>query len=68
MAEQQSGEFERAIDRLDTIVKELESGNIGLEKSVQLFKEGRELARRCEELLKAAQAAVDGTLEEAPRG
>ena len=59
MAEQVTGEFEKAIERLDQIVKDLESGTIGLDKSVELFREGRDLARKCDELLKAAQAAVD---------
>jgi len=60
MAEQVTGEFEKAIERLDQIVKDLESGAIGLDKSVELFREGRDLARTCDELLKRAQAAVDG--------
>ena len=59
MAEKKSGEFEQALERLEAIVKELESGGVGLDESVRLFREGRELARRCEELLKNAQAAVD---------
>jgi exodeoxyribonuclease VII small subunit len=59
MAEKKSGEFEQALERLEAIVKELEGGGVGLDESVRLFREGRELARRCEELLKNAQATVD---------
>jgi exodeoxyribonuclease VII small subunit len=59
MAEKKSGEFERALERLEAIVKELEGGGVGLDESVRLFREGRELARTCEELLKVAQATVD---------
>jgi exodeoxyribonuclease VII small subunit len=59
MAEKKSGEFEQALERLEAIVKELESGGVGLDGSVRLFREGRELARKCEELLKIAQATVD---------
>jgi exodeoxyribonuclease VII small subunit len=66
MAEQTTGEFEKAIDRLDQIVRELESGAVGLDKSVELFREGRDLARKCDELLKAAQAVVDGAANDAP--
>ena len=66
MAEQTTGEFEKAIDRLDQIVKELESGTVGLDKSVELFREGRDLARKCDEMLKAAQAVVDGAGNDAP--
>jgi exodeoxyribonuclease VII small subunit len=66
MAEQTTGEFEKAIDRLDQIVRELENGAVGLDKSVELFREGRDLARKCDELLKAAQAVVDGAPNDAP--
>jgi exodeoxyribonuclease VII small subunit len=59
MAEKKSGEFEQALERLEAIVKELEGGGVGLDDSVRLFREGRELARKCEELLKSAQATVD---------
>ncbi|MGP6157699.1 MAG: exodeoxyribonuclease VII small subunit [Vulcanimicrobiaceae bacterium] len=59
MAEKRSGEFEQALERLEAIVKELEGGGVGLDDSVRLFREGRELARKCEELLKSAQSAVD---------
>ncbi len=59
MAEKKSGEFERALERLEAIVKELEGGGVGLDESVRLFREGRELARACEGLLKTAQATVD---------
>ncbi|MFY9781421.1 MAG: exodeoxyribonuclease VII small subunit [Candidatus Baltobacteraceae bacterium] len=59
MAEKRSGEFEQALERLEAIVKELEGGGVGLDESVRLFREGRELARKCEELLKNAQATVD---------
>ena len=53
MAEQPAGEFEKNIERLDQIVRDLENGTVGLDKSIELFKEGRDLAKRCDELLKA---------------
>ena len=59
MAEQQSGEFEAALVKLEQIVKALEGNEVGLDKSVELFKQGRELAARCEKLLADAQAAID---------
>jgi exodeoxyribonuclease VII small subunit len=62
MAEKKTGEFEAAIDRLEQIVKHLEAGDVGLDESVALFREGRELARRCEQLLQKAQAEVDTAL------
>jgi len=56
---QKSGEFETALARLEAIVKQLETEDVSLDHSVELFKEGKDLARRCEALLKAAQSAID---------
>ena len=66
MATNAAGEFERALARIDAIVKQLESGNVDLDESVKLFREGRELSKRCEELLKNAQKAVDEAASDAP--
>jgi len=63
MATNEAGEFEAKLARLDEIVAQLEGGAVGLEASVALFKEGREIARRCDELLKAAQEAVQSAAE-----
>ena len=49
--------------RLEAIVKELEGEGVDLERSVELFKEGRALVKRCEDLLKNAEEtlkAADG--------
>ena len=54
-----SGEFETALARLEAIVKQLEAEEVGLDQSVELFKEGKALARTCETLLKAAQEAIE---------
>jgi exodeoxyribonuclease VII small subunit len=59
MADKRAGEFEQAINRLEAIVKLLETGDVGLDESVALFREGRALARKCEELLRVAQEEVD---------
>jgi exodeoxyribonuclease VII small subunit len=67
MAEKKSGEFEQALERLEAIVKELEGGGVGLDDSVRLFREGRQLARTCEELLKNAQATVDAASGNGPQ-
>jgi exodeoxyribonuclease VII small subunit len=56
---QKSGEFENALARLEAIVKQLETEDVSLDVSVQLFKEGKDLARRCEALLRDAQTAID---------
>ena len=44
--------------RLEEIVRLLEKGDASLEESVELFKEGTELARRCDELLDRAEKQV----------
>ncbi len=65
MAEPQApSTFEAKIVRLESIVNDLESGNIELDKAVALFKEGKALSRECEELLKSAQAQIDRAMEE----
>jgi len=51
--------FERAIEELETIVKRLEDGKVPLEESVAIYERGETLKRRCEELLRQAEARVD---------
>ena len=51
--------FERAIEELEAIVKRLEEGKVPLEESVAIYERGEALKRRCEELLRAAEARVE---------
>jgi exodeoxyribonuclease VII small subunit len=51
--------FERAIEELETIVKRLEDGKVPLEESVAIYERGESLKRRCEDLLRQAEARVD---------
>jgi exodeoxyribonuclease VII small subunit len=51
--------FERAIEELETIVRRLEEGKVPLEESVAIYERGEVLKRRCEELLRAAEARVE---------
>ncbi|HEY0567063.1 MAG TPA: exodeoxyribonuclease VII small subunit [Xanthobacteraceae bacterium] len=51
--------FERALEELETIVKRLEEGKVPLEESVAIYERGESLKRRCEELLRQAEARVD---------
>jgi exodeoxyribonuclease VII small subunit len=66
MSEKRSGTFEAYVDQLDKIVKRLESGDVDLDESVDLFKQGRQLVARCQALLQAAQETVKTTLEPSP--
>jgi exodeoxyribonuclease VII small subunit len=63
--------FERAIEELETIVKRLEEGKVPLEESVAIYERGETLKRRCEELLRQAEARVEKITLDAggkPRG
>ena len=51
--------FEKAIEELESIVKRLEEGKVPLEESVAIYERGEVLKRRCEELLRAAEARVE---------
>jgi len=59
MATKSAGEFEKSLARLEEIVTSLDREGIGLDESVALFREGKALAQRCEQLLKEAQAAIE---------
>lgn len=58
--------FEEKLERIDEIVKKLETGRVDLDEAIALFKEGKTLARECETMLKAAQEQVDTAMNEAP--
>jgi exodeoxyribonuclease VII small subunit len=51
--------FEQAIEALESIVKDLEGGKVPLEQSVVLYERGEALKKRCEELLRQAEARVE---------
>jgi exodeoxyribonuclease VII small subunit len=51
--------FERAIEELESIVKRLEDGKVPLEESVAIYERGEALKRRCDELLRQAEARVE---------
>lgn len=63
--------FETAIEELETIVRRLEEGKVPLEESVMIYERGEVLRRRCEHLLRAAEARVEKIALDAagrPRG
>lgn len=47
--------YEKAIERLEAIVNELEKGKLTLDESVRLFEEGAELASFCSKALDSAE-------------
>lgn len=50
--------LEKALERLEEIVTSLESGDADLEKSIDLYREGRELGRFCLDRLNALEKQV----------
>jgi len=63
-------DFESAITELEKIVKQLEDGDLALDKSLALFERGVELSRYCHDQLGAAQRRIElltdrGTLTDA---
>ena len=50
--------FEEAIERLDEIVKSLESGKADLDTSLSLFEEGIEIVKHCNKCLENAEQRV----------
>jgi len=63
-------DFESAIAELEKIVKQLEEGDLALDKALALFERGVELSRYCHDQLGAAQRRIEilterGDLKEA---
>jgi exodeoxyribonuclease VII small subunit len=52
-------DFESALAELDTIVKSLEEGDLPLEKSLELYERGFQLARFCHAKLEAAERRIE---------
>lgn len=50
--------FEEAMRKLEAVVRDLESGNVELEKSIALYEEGARLKAHCERKLKEAEEKV----------
>ncbi len=50
--------FEDAMSRLEKIVDALDSGDVPLEKSIEIYEQGAALQRHCEDKLKQAEMRV----------
>ena len=51
--------FEGSLDRLEKIVKELENGNLPLERALELFEEGMKLSENCRRQLDSAESRIE---------
>ena len=52
-------DFEAAVNELEALVERLEKGELSLDDSLQQFKRGVELTRRCQKFLDDAQQVVE---------
>jgi len=66
-------DFEKSLNELETLVRELEKGELSLEQSLGAFERGVSLTRSCQQALKEAEQRVeqltqksDGSLESQP--
>lgn len=51
--------FEASLDELERVVKELEKGELPLEKSLELFERGMTLSAECKRQLEEAETRVE---------
>jgi exodeoxyribonuclease VII small subunit len=59
MTEIKKMSFEAAMAELEKVVRDLESGNVELEKSISLYERGAALKAHCEAQLRAAEERVE---------
>ena len=50
--------FEQKMEKLEQLIKQLESGNNSLDDSVKLYQEGIALAKECHEELQIAEKTI----------
>ena len=65
MSTKQAVDLEKALGDLETLVEELESGDLPLEKAMQKFEDGIKLTRSCQSALKDAEQKVEILLKSA---
>ena len=55
---EKSKNFEASMERLETIVRQLEQGNAPLEEALKLFQEGTALVQSCAKQLDSAEQEI----------
>ena len=58
MSKEKENNFESNLKKLEVIVDKLESGDVGLEKSVQLYEEGMKIKKLCDKKLKDIEMQI----------
>ena len=51
--------FEQALRELETVVRRLESGDVPLDESIDLYERGEQLRKACQSRLDSAQARIE---------
>jgi exodeoxyribonuclease VII small subunit len=64
-ARPKTNEFEKAFQQLEKIVQQLESENLPLDESLQLFEEGIRLSRFCNQKLEEVEKKIELILADA---
>lgn len=57
--EKSSAQFEQSLQKLETLVKNLETGTLPLEEALTAFQEGVGLVKQCQTLLAQAEQKVE---------
>ena len=57
--------FEKSLEELESLVEQLESGDLSLDESLKQFKRGVELTRHCRGVLVKAQQTVEKLVDNA---
>lgn len=57
--------FEKSLEELELIVNSLESGDLRLEESLELFERGVKLSRKCRERLANAERRIQRLMKDA---
>ena len=60
--------FEDALQKLEKIVDNLENGTISLDESIEAFKEGNDLVKKCLEKLGSAAKEIQNIANETQLG
>ena len=56
-------DFEKSLEELESLVEQLESGDLSLDQSLQQFNRGVELTRHCQGVLEKAQQTVEQLID-----
>ena len=59
--------FESGLEELETVVKQLEKGDLPLERSIELFEKGMGLSEQCRKQLGDAETRIEQIVKKGSR-